>query len=123
MSVVTSSVSPLNCRWIVWQAEGPVCTRNPDAPRPVSEWECSICEHWTDEAERHAPSATLIASDRVVKATTGKEEAPPTPPEVCPSCGSTAIRRLQSDALVRACVCRVCHTRWLASEPWHDGGT
>ena len=59
MSVVAAQTSPLNCRWVTWNDGLPVCTHPPGPPHRVSEAECSLCEHWTDEVEPAAATRPI----------------------------------------------------------------
>jgi len=127
MSVVAAEVSPLNCRWIAWNATLPICTRPPGPAHRVSETECSVCEFWnegevTGTALHHGPVAhshpSLVPDQRDALNR-----------ETCPRCGSKDVLLMQRDAVVQSFVCSICHQRWLATRPWpllretrsHDG--
>jgi hypothetical protein len=114
MSVVASEISPLNCRWITWNDQLPVCTRPPAPPHRVTERECSICAFWSDDAvhaARHGGGAPPHA--RV-----GFRNEDPLNQETCPRCGSADVVLMQRDSLVQSFNCSICHQRWLATRPW-----
>ena len=117
MSVVASETSPLNCRWITWNGNLPICTRPPGRSRRVTEAECAICVYWEEEGARthQTHRAAGIAP----------HPRPPVPinadplnSELCPRCGSNDVVLLQRDALVQSFSCSICHQRWLATRPW-----
>ena len=115
MSVVASEISPLNCRWITWNDNLPVCTRPSTQTHRVSELECSICDFWTDcdEPVRHR-AAGAAPHPKPAAA----RSADPLNKESCPRCGSHDVVLLQRDALVQSFTCSMCHQRWLATSPW-----
>jgi hypothetical protein len=117
MPVVATETSPLNCRWISWNNNLPVCTRPPGPPHRVTEAECSICEYWNDEnphADQHPPASAASAHPHPYRAA-GDD---PLNRESCPQCGSHDVELLQRDAVVQSFSCSICHQRWLATRPW-----
>lgn len=114
MTVVVSETSPLNCRWISWNGNLPVCKRPPDAPHPVVESDCAFCEHWEDRAD--AAERIGYADGSPLR---GKPEVrDPLNRETCPRCGSHDIILMSRDAVVQSFGCTICHQRWLATRPW-----
>lgn len=115
MTVVASETSPLNCRWIEWRSNLPVCTRPPATPHLVSESECAICDHWDEASPRAVPGHT----DRGAHLHRAHPDTPdPLNREACPRCGSHDVALTGRDALVQSFTCTICHQRWLATRPW-----
>jgi len=127
MAVVASKTSPLNCRWIRWDGNLPVCTRPPAPPHGVTEGECSYCDFWEDDAR---PSGRVSARVSNTPLTAGHMEpdaetpasplvvADPLNRETCPRCGTRDVVLTRRDAIVQSFACAICHQRWLATRPW-----
>lgn len=117
MPVVASKISPLNCRWITWNDTLPVCTRPPDPPHPVSEHECAICDHWSEEVDAgEARPAVPDAAAHPRRVPSPRQD--PLSQETCPRCGTHDVVLMQRDAVVQSFVCSICHQRWLATRTW-----
>ena len=115
MSVVASEISPLNCRWITWNDNLPVCMRPSVPPHRVTEMECSICDFWTDGDERMRHGVASAAPHPKPAAARVDD---PLNRETCPRCGSHDVVLMQRDVLVQSFTCSICHQRWLATSPW-----
>lgn len=119
MGVVATEVSPLNCRWIRWEYDLPVCTRPPSPRHHVTEADCAVCEFWDADA---APHAQALPRNAAVPHPKPKPAAPPVQDplnrETCPRCGSYDVVLMHRDAVVQSFSCSICHQRWLATRPW-----
>ena len=107
MTITATGVSPLNCRWITWESNLPVCRRPAGTPHCVSEAECEACTLWTPAAEvfEHDPAA-LQSLDRGDLASQGQG---------CPRCGSRDVVLAHRDAVVQSLTCAICRQQWLAT--------
>lgn len=117
MSVVASQISPLNCRWIAWNDNLPVCTRPPARPHPVTESDCAVCEFWSQE-EGHAHETGHAHGAVPHPKPHAPDDRDPLNREACPRCGSHDVVLMQRDAVVQSFSCSICHQRWLATRPW-----
>lgn len=114
MSRVVSETSPLNCRWIGWNGNLPVCNRPPDTPHPVTDFDCAFCDHWEDRADAAAKIGYVEGSPHGAR----PDVRDPLNKEACPRCGSHDILLMSRDAVVQSFACTICHQRWLATRPW-----
>lgn len=116
MSVVLSEISPLNCHWVTWEHDLPVCTHPGQERRHVSEAECLVCDHWTAEAPPLARAD--VGRGHAGSGHSAGTVQDPLNREMCPRCGSHDVALMQRDELVQSFSCSICHQHWLATRPW-----